>query len=154
MTTTRCCIMVKDPISRRTRKCQKNVSRYTRCICSTHARISVIKIQARIRSYILRKKLKTFSLLPCDVWNHVLYYMRYQHHIKQCFQKSIDNIYSTKIINLRIKINTIIINGSIYEADSEEIKIYRKYSRDCDNLIYNRNCSIEMINTRGIIIIA
>jgi len=152
MTTTRCSTMVKDPISQRFRKCQKNVSRYTRCICSTHARTSVIKIQASIRGYILRKKLKMFSLLPYDVWNHVLYYTRYQHHIKQCFQKSIDNIYSTKINNLKNKMNIITINGSIYEAGSEEIKVYRKYMNESERLIYNRNCSVEMINTRGIII--
>lgn len=152
MTTSRCNMLVKDPISRHIRKCQKNVSRYTRCICSTHARMPVIKIQAHIRGYLLRKKLKTFSLLPYDVWDHVLYYMRYQHHVKQCFQKSIDNIYITKINNLKNKMNMITINGSIYEAGNEEIKMYRKYSRDSDNLIYNRNCSIELINTHGIII--
>jgi hypothetical protein len=48
--------------------------------------------------------------------------------------------------------NIITINGSIYEAGSEEIKVYRKYMNESERLIYNRNCSVEMINTRGIII--
>lgn len=152
MTTTRCSTMVKDPISQRFRKCQKNVSRYTRCICSTHARKSVIKIQTLFRGYILRKKLKTFSLLPRDVWNRVLYYIIYQNNVQRCFQKSIDNIYTGKINSLKNKMRLMSINAIIYEADGEEIKMYKKYMYEADRLIYNRNYAIDLINMRRVIL--
>jgi len=153
MTTSRCNILVKDPISHRIRKCQKKVSRYTRCICSTHARTNVIKIQKWIRGYICRKKLKTFSLLPCDAWRHVLYYIRYQHNIKHCFQKSIDNVYHCKINNLKNKMKMISINGTVYEANSEDIRTYGKYMNEAKRLVDNRNYVVDMINKQGIILV-
>jgi hypothetical protein len=152
MTTSRCNILVKDPISHRFRKCQKNVSMYTRCICSTHARTDVIKIQKWIRGYLLRKRLKIFSELPSDVWNRVLYYIIYQNNVQQCFQKSIDNIYNGKINSLKNKMRLMSINGSIYEADGEEIKMYKKYMYEADRLIYNRNYAIDLINMRRVIL--
>lgn len=151
--TTRCNILVKDPISRRVRKCQKKVSIHSRCICMTHARIYIIKIQKWIRGYLLRKKLKTFSLLPCDVWRHILYYMTYQHKIKHCFQKSIDNVYQYKINNLKNKMKMISINGTVYEAHSEEIRTYGKYMNEAKRLNDNRNYVLDMINKQGIIIV-
>ena len=144
--------MVKDPISHRFRKCQKKVSRYTRCICSTHARTYVIKIQKWIRGYLLRKKLKIFSELPRDVWDRVLYYIIYQNNVQRCFQKSIDNVYTGKINSLKNKMRWMTINGSIYDADGEEIKMYKKYMYEADRLIYNRNYTIDLINMRRVIL--
>lgn len=152
MTATRCSVMVKDPISHRFRKCQKNVSRYTRCICSTHARVYITKIQAHIRGYLLRKRLKIFSELPRDVWDRVLYYIIYQNNVQRCFQKSIDNIYTGKINSLKNKMRWMTINGSIYEANGEEIKMYKKYMYEADRLIYNRNYAIDLTNTRRVIL--
>lgn len=152
MTTTRCSVVVKDPVSHRFRKCRKNVSRFTRCMCMTHARIYITKIQARIRGYLLRKRLNIFSELPCDVWNRVLYYIRYQNNIQRCFQKSIDNVYNGKINSFKNKMRMMTINGSIYEADYEDIRMYRKYMYEADRLIYNRNYAINLTNMRRVIL--
>jgi hypothetical protein len=118
----------------------------------THARIYIIKIQALIRGYLLRKQLKIFSLLPNDVWDKVLYYIRYQNNIKHCFQKSINNVYNGKINNLKNKMRWMTINGSIYEANGEEIRLYRNYMYESDRLIYNRDYAIDLINTRRVIV--
>ena len=152
MTTTRCSVAVKDPVSHRFRKCRKNVTRYTRCMCMTHARIYIVKIQALIRGYLLRKRLKIFSLLPDDVWDRILYYIRYQNNMQHCFQKSIDNVYNAKINRLNNKMRWITINGSIYEANGEDIKLYRKYMHEADRLIYNRNYAIDLTNMRRVIL--
>ncbi len=152
MTTTRCSVAVKDPVSHRFRKCRKNVTKYTRCMCMTHARIYIIKIQARIRGYLLRKRLKIFSELPRDVWDSVLYYIIYQNNVQRCFQKSIDNIYTGKINSLKNKMRWMTINGSIYEADGEDIRMYRKYMYEADRLIYNRNYAIDLTNMRRVIL--
>ena len=118
----------------------------------THARIFAIKIQAHIRGYLLRKKLNIFSLMPNDIWDKVLYYIRYQNNIKQCFRYSINNVYNRKINNLRNKMKMMTINGTVYEASGEEIRVYRKYQSESERLIYNRNYAMDLINTHCIIV--
>jgi len=66
----RCQIIVKDPQTKRYRKCRRNQK--FGIICSCHAREYVVKIQAAWRSYRARSKINTFKELPSDLWGEVL----------------------------------------------------------------------------------
>ena len=75
---------------------------------------NVIKIQKLFRGYILRKKIKQFKDLPIDVWNRVLYYIRYQHNIQHSFKKSIMKVYDSKISDC----DDIIIDIYVYDDNN------------------------------------
>ena len=66
----RCQIIVKDPQTKRHRKCRRNQK--FGIICSCHARVYVVKIQAAWRSYRARSKINTFKQLPSELWGEVL----------------------------------------------------------------------------------
>lgn len=57
-----------------------------------------IIIQKTFRGYRLRKKLKVFKDLPRELWDRVLYYTKYQHHIQHEFKNSVSKIYDNKIL--------------------------------------------------------
>mgnify|MGYP001195056718 CR=1 FL=1 len=66
----RCCAKVFDKISHKKRNCLCK-AKWTK-YCSNHARKFVIKIQAAWRSYICRRRINVFRLLPKDVWEVIL----------------------------------------------------------------------------------
>ena len=55
MPTNRCSIIVRDPETKRFRKCKKNKNHFS-CICSNHCYKYIVLIQSVWRSYFIRKK--------------------------------------------------------------------------------------------------
>jgi len=47
----------------------------------------------------------------------------------------------------------ISINGTVYEANSEDIRTYGKYMNEAKRLVDNRNYVVDMINKQGIILV-
>ena len=65
---------------------------------SLYVQSKAIAIQSAYRGYLLRRRINLYKNLPIDVWDKVLYYLRYQHHIQHEFKDSIINVYENKIL--------------------------------------------------------
>jgi hypothetical protein len=111
-----------------------------------YVRKNAIKIQKTFRGYRLRKKLKVFKELPWELWNRVLYYYRYQHHIQHNFKNSISRIYNNKILDcdedvvqfhlnvpdeeyyIIILLRTYATRGYYILVKNDVLDMFRKYS--------------------------
>lgn len=111
-----------------------------------YVRKNAIKIQKTFRGYRLRKKLKVFKELPWELWDRVLYYSRYQHHIQHEFKNSISRIYNNKILycdedalefqlhdpdeeyDIIILLRTYAARGYYILAKNDVLDMFRKYS--------------------------
>lgn len=113
---------------------------------SYYLRKNAIKIQKIFRGYRLRKKLKVFKELPSELWDRVLYYSRYQHHIQHEFKNSISRIYDKKILecdenvvelhlndpdeeyDVIFSLRTYAVRGYYLLAKNNILDMFRKYS--------------------------
>lgn len=75
----RCCVKVLDKNSHRKRNCLHKAKWTTYCSC--HARKFAIKIQAAWRSYICRRRINVFKLLPKEVWRIILEKILYKDNL-------------------------------------------------------------------------
>ena len=145
---------VNHKISQKYRKCRKSLDYlYKLHICSSHAKKHIIKIQKVFRGWKSRKKVEFYKQLPLELWNKILYYIRYQHYIKQYFLKSLNKIYSLKINNLYSRMNDIIIRHVYNTVSSKEIQEYMNNYKTIKNFIFNQRFIIEKNTTRDIIIV-
>ncbi len=146
---------VNHKISQKYRKCRKSLDYlfYNLHICSSHAKKDIIKIQKVFRGWKSRKKLEFYKQLPLELWNKILYYIRYQHYIKQYFLTSLNKIYSLKINKLYSRMNDIIIRHVYNTVSSKEIQEYMNNYKTIKNFIFNQKFIIEKSNTRDIIIV-
>lgn len=113
---------------------------------SLYIRTKVIMIQSAYRGYILRRRINLYKKLPMDVWNRVLYYVKYQHHIQHEFKDSILNIYDNKILdcdeeiiefhqeeqngdyNIIFSLRAFALKGYFTLIKFEIINMFRRYS--------------------------
>lgn len=126
MPTNRCSIIVRDPETKRFRKCKKNKNPFT-CICSNHCNKYIVFIQSVWRSYYIRKKVQLFSKLPIELWNmivsfHKIELMQFKRNFNNIHLNYI-NIYEKKKLNVR---------GYAYQ----NLKIDNKIKEIRDNFLY------------------
>lgn len=81
------------------RPCKAYHLRYSSA-CLTHSRIHVILIQSYWRKYKINKKIIHFKKLPNDIWNNIMFYIRYDHYIKHKLLPSYLRIYIKRYNNL------------------------------------------------------
>jgi hypothetical protein len=97
----KCIETVIDRKTNRPRRCKALALRYS-CQCVTHARMNAIiiqsywreffekriqtsatLIQSQFRRFFVQKKINLFSTLPSELWDKVLWHIRYQHYIRK-----------------------------------------------------------------------
>ena len=119
MPTNRCSIIVRDPETKRFRKCKKNKNHFS-CICSNHCYKYIVLIQSVWRSYYIRKKVQLFSKLPIELWNiivsfHKIELMQFKRNFNNIHLNYI-NIYEKKKLNVRgYEYQNLMIDNKIKE---------------------------------------
>jgi hypothetical protein len=103
----KCFRFVYDRQTQRVRKCKGKRLIYS-CCCVTHSRKHAILIQTHWRSFVIRRKLAVFTLLPPELWNVILFYVRFEYNIKHKLFKTYYNIY------LNRKNSFILPDGQFY----------------------------------------
>ena len=126
---------------------------YSIHVCSFRVKKIIIKIQKAFRGWKNRKKVEFYKQLPVEIWNKILYFIRYQHYIERYFLKSINRVYSIKINNLYSRMNDIITQHINSNVSSEEIKEYMNIYKSIQHIFLNKKFIIEKIITKDIIII-
>ena len=131
MPSNRCQSIVLDSESKRLRKCKMkfkweiNNLKYCTCHYNNILKKNIIKIQSLYRGYKIRRKIKYFSKLNCDLQRKIIKEIKYDYYTN-IYHQSISNIIIKKIHNFIIKnlndwSNYIYVSGGIqwYNINSE-----------------------------------
>ena len=123
MPSNRCQVIVLDQETKRNRLCKKNKKFVNICTC--HALMYIIKVQAFYKGFYVRRKLKIFNNLPRDIQRLIIYHINeeiYTRRFNSSISKLLDNKLNTFFNNpdYIIFINSYITFDNYYKNNSIE----------------------------------